>query len=86
MAPQKRKIVVLSVKQIFEIIQELSKGKKQAEIVIEREVSRSVVSRIWQNRVLIEKQFSIIFDIKTSILKNHVATSSQAKITNFFKS
>ena len=46
MGPKKRKIVVYSIKQKFDIVQELLKEKKQAEIVLQQGLDKSVVCRI----------------------------------------
>ena len=56
MGPKKRKTITLSIKQKFDILQQLQKGKKQTEVVTELEVSRSVVSRIWNNKDDIQKE------------------------------
>ena len=60
MGPKKRKTMTLSIKQKFDILQQLLKGKKQTEVVTELEVSRSVVSRIWKNKDEIQKQFASV--------------------------
>ena len=58
--------ISLTIKEKIEVIRNLENDKKQSEIVAEKGISKSVVSRIWKDKESVLKSYS---DLPVSIKK-----------------